>query len=456
MIWLALSYLLAGATSRGTVSAITEPIACAQPAGIECTLQTAGVREPEAMAATLQRAELRTVADVAELNAAETAELFYEMRVASVPLGDRARLRKVARGLGLGGAWGDSAMVVQPGNAPTPAEDWIGGKLRAVNQKTPGSSRMTDWASSPIDRHRRLQSGGGGFSIEVAAIAFTGLIGMVGYAVQARSAQKASNAQASLEREAAEREKAEAKAGKQLERVQLQMAEWVRPLTVESAILVHGWIAIARECKLLGYLRLYSVEYVPQPATPYIELLDGTNPAWWAAMGRAPYAQLPPEDLELLTADPALRSHYCELAATVLMRPLRRLSLLIVTKMHLNESLAPARLDSVLPGIGRSWSSLLGTLSLLYFQLPVYVGQFESLVARWAQERFDLLQPDLPGLHIILMRLAVEQLKDVATKEVELIGVSSGSRTAAGGLDYARGVGGRVGPHKGGNTEAET
>jgi hypothetical protein len=30
-------------------------------------------------------------------------------------------------------------------------------------------------------------SGGGGFSIEVAAIAFTGLIGMVGYAVQARS-----------------------------------------------------------------------------------------------------------------------------------------------------------------------------------------------------------------------------------------------------------------------------
>ena len=57
---------------------------------------------------------------------------------------------------------------------------------------------------------------------------------MVGYAVQARSAQKASQAQARLGREAAEREKVEAKAGKQLERVQLQMAEWVRPLNVES------------------------------------------------------------------------------------------------------------------------------------------------------------------------------------------------------------------------------
>ena len=45
--------------------------------------------------------------------------------------------------------------------------------------------------------HRQLQSGGG-VSIEVVAIAFTGLIGMVGYAMQARSVQKASAAQASL------------------------------------------------------------------------------------------------------------------------------------------------------------------------------------------------------------------------------------------------------------------
>ena len=97
--------------------------------------------------------------------------------------------------------------------------------------------------------HRKLQSGGGGVSIEVVAIAFTGLIGMVGYAVQARSAQKASKAQASLEQEAAERDKAEAKAAKQLERVQLQMAEWVRPLVMENQSLHFGWFNMAKVCR---------------------------------------------------------------------------------------------------------------------------------------------------------------------------------------------------------------
>ena len=65
--------------------------------------------------------------------------------------------------------------------------------------------------------------------------------------------------------------------------------------------------------------------------------------------------------------------------------------------MHLNEGLAPARLDPVLPGIGRGWASLVGSLSVLYFQLGVYVGQFESLAARWEEERFNLLQRDSPG-----------------------------------------------------------
>jgi hypothetical protein len=283
------------------------------------------------------------------------------------------------------------------------------------------------------EHHRQLQSGGG-VSLEVAAIAFTGLIGMVGYAVQARSAQKASQAQAGLLREGAERDKAEAKAGKQLERVQLQMAEWVRPIVVESNIMWYGWVAICQECKLSGYLDLYSVEYVPQPATPNIDLLFVLNPAMVAAWGAAPYAQLPPADLALLAADPALRSRYCELAATVLLPSLRRLSMIFATKMHLNESLAPARLDPALPGIGRSWKSLVGTLSVVYWQVYVYTGQFESLAARWEEERFDLLQPDSPSAHHILWFLIAEQLKDVSTKEMQLVGASSGSRSLAGGL----------------------
>jgi hypothetical protein len=263
--------------------------------------------------------------------------------------------------------------------------------------------------------------------------------------------QKASEAQASLEREAAERGKAEAKAGTQLERVQLQMAEWVRPLVMDTNFILYGWIDVARECQLPGYLRLYGYEFVPQPTTPYIELLVIGN-TMFSTMGAAPYAHLPPEDLAILAADPALRSRYCELATTVLLPPLRRLSVLVATKTHLNESVAPARLDPLLPGIGRGWASLVGTLSGLYFQLSVYAGQFESLAARWEQERFDLLQPDTPGLHLILWFLSAQQLKDVATKELQLVGVSSGSRPAAGSLNFMAGGVVPAGDDKGAET----
>jgi hypothetical protein len=80
----------------------------------------------------------------------------------------------------------------------------------------------------------------------------------------------------------------------------------------------------------------------------------------------------------------------------------------------------------VLPGIGRGRASLVGTLSLVFWQLGVYAGQFESVVERWKEEQFDL----------VLGLLCLEQIKDVGTKELELLGVSSGSRTAGGGHDY--------------------
>jgi len=70
--------------------------------------------------------------------------------------------------------------------------------------------------------------------------------------VQARSAQKASAARASLEQEAAERDKAEAKAGKQLERVQLQMADWARPINVENQTVNIGWFTMAKVCRPPG------------------------------------------------------------------------------------------------------------------------------------------------------------------------------------------------------------
>ena len=82
---------------------------------------------------------------------------------------------------------------------------------------------------------------------------------------------------------------------------------------------------------------------------------------------------------------------------------------------------------------------MVGTLSALYNQLFVYTAQFESLAARWSEERFDLLQPDSPGVHHIVHFVSSEQIKDVAAKEMQLLGASSGSRTAAGGMNFAKG-----------------
>jgi hypothetical protein len=146
---------------------------CSPPASVECALQNAGVRDPAAMTESLLRAELRTVRDVAELDTAEAAELFDELRAEAVPWGDRSRLRKVAWIDSIawdcqqwGGPGDQSAMMFQSSNLPPLHETIVGTTKNAP--------------------HRQLQAGGG-VSIEVVAIAFTGLIGMVGYAVQARS-----------------------------------------------------------------------------------------------------------------------------------------------------------------------------------------------------------------------------------------------------------------------------
>jgi hypothetical protein len=64
----------------------------------------------------------------------------------------------------------------------------------------------------------------------------------------------------------------------------------------------------------------------------------------FAAMGAAPWAKLPPEDIAQLAADPALRSRYYEMSHALLLPPLRRQSEIIATmKSHLNESGPRAR-----------------------------------------------------------------------------------------------------------------
>ena len=182
---LALCYAVALAAAPMMPTFAAASPRCSPPASVECALQTAGVRDPASISANLLRAELRTVADVAELDLTEAAELFDELRAASVPLGDRSRLRKFARGGVWGGGHGHSAVMFEPRAAP---QETLCENASAGHDETTPGLHVGRWGRErgQSAQHRQLQSGGG-FSIEVAAIAFTGLIGMVGYAVQVRT-----------------------------------------------------------------------------------------------------------------------------------------------------------------------------------------------------------------------------------------------------------------------------
>ena len=75
MLRLALCYAVALAAAPMLATFAAGSPQCTPPASVECALLTAGVRDPAAMTESLSRAELRTVADVAELDVAEAAEV---------------------------------------------------------------------------------------------------------------------------------------------------------------------------------------------------------------------------------------------------------------------------------------------------------------------------------------------------------------------------------------------
>jgi hypothetical protein len=51
----------------------------------------------------------------------------------------------------------------------------------------------------------------------------------------------------------------------------------------------------------------------------------------------------------------------------MLLPPLRRMSEIFTNNLHLNGSLAPARLDPLLLGIGRDWTFFARTLTSVYY-----------------------------------------------------------------------------------------
>ena len=103
--------------------------------------------------------------------------------------------------------------------------------------------------------------------------------------------------------------------------------------------------------------------------------------------------------------------------------------------MHLYESpegggMTP--LNAMLPGVGFDWN-ILGNGSTPYINICTYVAQYESIVSRWEESDFGLLQPVVPGPGCGILMAHSVQMQHVGKSEQELLFRSGAARQASGG-----------------------
>ena len=93
-----------------------------------------------------------------------------------------------------------------------------------------------------------------------------------------------------------------------------------------------------------------------------------------------------------------------------------------------------AELAALMPNAGLASQAMFGNsgLAILYYTTS-YVGQWESLLARWQSDDLGLLQPEMacPCYYAGYM-LLISVFAAVSKREIELTGQSAGSRYAAG------------------------
>ena len=105
--------------------------------------------------------------------------------------------------------------------------------------------------------------------------------------------------------------------------------------------------------------------------------------------------------------------------------PLRRATELFASKLHLAQIFNPARLDKLLPGLGKSWTVKTGLIAM-FAEYAIHARELEGLTARWRVGDLSILQPNMPNVVSPLL-FALNQMKEkVSQRELELIGVSAG------------------------------
>ena len=101
--------------------------------------------------------------------------------------------------------------------------------------------------------------------------------------------------------------------------------------------------------------------------------------------------------------------------------------------MHLYESPeggGAATMNALLPGVGFDWN-ILGNGWTPYSNICTYTAQFESIVSRWEESDFGLLQPVVPGPGFGIVLAQAVQGQQAAKSEQELLFRSGATRQAS-------------------------
>ena len=152
--------------------------------------------------------------------------------------------------------------------------------------------------------------------------------------MQNKAAIAANATQHEIIHEAAEQQRQEEKAGKQLERVQQQMAEFVQPVQTLCGIHTQAYHRAVFECGCETYMATYAIEYVSPPMQPYGNLFSAGKPEMFKRVAANPFTlMLPPEDLARLAGDPARRTRWEELMVHTVLPPMREILPVIQTKV---------------------------------------------------------------------------------------------------------------------------
>ena len=94
-------------------------------------------------------------------------------------------------------------------------------------------------------------------------------------------------------------------------------------------------------------------------------------------------------------------------------------------QFHLAELDKPDVLNGMLPGLGRDWTEIIPSLSVVFVVLVTYALEWEAVAASWARDEHALLQPAAPSWVCPALFCIMLMKGKIAKKELELCALPS-------------------------------